>query len=160
MLRILQHLMLTTLLLGFLAVVTPVNAATSNAAASATTNAPAAAPSELVVPRSHFGSVLDGGKDPFYPGSARFQRVIPVAPPDQDQVAPVTPDVQINGFSGNAARPLVIINNVTFGEGDTQMVTTTAGRAQVRCLEIRRQEQTVQIEINGQRRELKFLDRK
>jgi hypothetical protein len=54
----------------------------------------------------------------------------------------------------------VIINNVTFGEGDEQMVTTAAGRAQVRCLEIRSQEQTVRIEINGQRRELKFLDRK
>lgn len=158
MLRIPQPLMLTTLLLGFLTVVAPVHAATSNAAASAKTNAPSAAPAELVVPRSHFGSVLDGGKDPFYPGSARFQRVIPVAP--TNQVVTAAPEVQINGFSGNAARPLVIINNVTFGEGDTQMVTTAAGRAQVRCLEIRSQEQTVRIEINGQSRELKFLDRK
>jgi hypothetical protein len=158
MLRILHQLLFTILLLGFLALVTPVHAATSNAAAGATTNAPTTAPAELVVPRSHFGSVLDGGKDPFYPGSARFQRVIPVTP--TNQVATVAPEVQINGFSGNAARPLVIINNVTFGEGDEQMVTTAAGRAQVRCLEIRSQEQTVRIEINGQRRELKFLDRK
>jgi hypothetical protein len=158
MLRTLHQLLFTALLMGFLAVFTPVHAATSNVAVGATTNAPTAAPAELVVPRSHFGSVLDGGKDPFYPGSTRFQRVIPVAP--TNPVPVVTLEVQINGFSGTAARPLVIINSVTFGEGDQQMVTTTAGRAEVRCLEIRSQEQTILIEINGQRRELKFPNRK
>jgi hypothetical protein len=39
-------------------------------------------------------------------------------------------------------------------------VTTAAGRAKVRCIAIRTQEQAVEIEINGERRELKFLDRK
>ena len=134
-------------------------AATSNPT-GAKTNAPAASgvPAEIPIPKSRFQSDLAGGKDPFYPGSARLQAKVPVA--RTNQVAAVVPEVKINGFSGNAARPLVIINNLTFGEGDEQMVTTAAGRAKVRCLAIRMEDQVVEIEINGLRRVLNFQERK
>lgn len=116
------------------------------------------APDILVIPKSQFGALPQSGKDPFYPDSARHQRKVSLT--QTNQMVAVAPEVRIHGFSDNASRPLVIINNVTFGEGDEQMVTTIAGRARVRCLEIRTQDQAVEIEINGQRRELKFLDRK
>jgi len=145
----------------------PVSAAPTKAttpAPTGTTNPrPAAAdgvgaPAEMPITRSHFGSLLENGKDPFYPNSVRIQRKPEVA--QTNQVVAVAPEVRINGFSGNTARPLVIINNITFGEGDEQTVKTAAGSAQVRCLEIRMQDQAVEIEINGQRREIKFLGRK
>lgn len=167
MLRTPHNLLLTTLLLGLLTAVIPAKAAASkvptNTPAGSRTNAPVATsvnvpPAEISIPKSHFGSLLESGKDPFYPGSARLQRKTPVT--QTNQVVAVAPEVRINGFSGNQARPLVIINNLTFGEGDEQMVTTAAGRAKVRCVEIRTQDQAVEIEINGQRRELKFQDRK
>lgn len=167
MLRTPHNLLFTTLLLGALAAVTPVQAAaskvTSNAPAGSNKSSPAAAsvnvaPAAMVIPKSQFGALPESGKDPFYPDSARLQKKISVS--QTNNVATVAPEVRINGFSGNATRPLVIINNVTFGEGDEQMVTTAAGRARVRCVEIRTQDQAVEIEINGQRRELKFVDRK
>jgi len=142
-----------------LAAVTPVKAATSKTSSTAPAAASGAgAPADMPITRSHFGSLLENGKDPFYPNSVRIQRKPEVA--QTNQVVAIAPEVRINGFSGNTARPLVIINNITFGEGDEQTVKTAAGSAQVRCLEIRMQDQAVEIEINGQRREIKFLGRK
>jgi hypothetical protein len=164
MLRPPHILLLKTLLLGTLATVAfvhPVVAAASSTPSGAKTNAPAAASGasvEITIPKSRFAPSTEGGKDPFFPNSARLERKIPAT--QTNKVVAVVPELRINGFSGNAARPLVIINNLTFGVGDEQMVTTAAGRAQVRCVEIRTEDQAVVIEMNGQRRELKFLDRK
>lgn len=157
-----------------LGVVSPVRAATSDAPAGPKKASPPKAssakdsastpvtsplaPDTLHVPKSSFGLGRASGKDPFYPNSARLQEKLPVT--TNPVAAAVVPEVRINGFSGNAARPLVILNNLTFGEGDEQQVTTAAGRTRVRCIAIRMAEQAVDIEINGQRRELKFQDRK
>jgi len=155
-----------------LAATTPLPAATSNApagtkkasaqkvtGAKVQESGPDTAPlANLPVPKSSFGLSRTSGKDPFYPNSERLQEKLTVT--TTNQVAAVVPEVRINGFSGNAARPLVILNNQTFGEGDEQNVTTAAGRARVRCVGIRMAEQTVEIEINGQRQTLKFQDRK
>lgn len=162
-----RYLLLKTLLVGALATLTCarlVAAAPSKTLANTKTNTPIAAdpaPVEITIPKSHFASQLEGGKDPFYPTSARFEpKPPPSKPGGGGKVVPVVPDLKINGFSGNASRPLAIINNVTFGVGDEQAVTSSAGRTQVRCIEIRTEDQAVVIEINGQRRELKFEDRK
>ena len=78
-----NKLLIATLLLGALAAVTPFQAAPSKATSTAPTGStnptPAAtsvtgALAEMPVTRSHFGSLLENGKDPFYPNSVRIQR--------------------------------------------------------------------------------------
>lgn len=156
-----HNLLLATLLMGTLATVATSQAASSNAPTNTKTNAPADNTATLAVvsPKSRFSSLPGGGKDPFHPDSVRTRRTTTVAQTNQVPVV-VVPEVKINGFSGNPALPLVILNNVTFGEGDEQTVMTAAGRAKVRCVQIRTQDQSVVIEINGERRELKFASRK
>lgn len=164
MTRFPRNLLLTAFYAGALAAVTAAPAASPKTAAATTkTNTPAAktaqaAAPDAAIPMSHFAPLQEGGKDPFYPNSGRLQFTPTVTP--SNKVAVVVADVRINGFSGNAARPLVIINNVTFGEGDEQMVVVTNGRARVRCLGIRMPEQAATVEVNGERRELRFLERK
>jgi hypothetical protein len=125
--------------------------------AEAKTNA---APLVVEIPKSTFASSTDsGGKDPFFPDTLRFQRVADSGN-RTNKVAVAAPEIKVNGFTGNPAQPLVILNNVTFGIGDETTVPTPAGRVRVRCVEIRVAEQIAVVEINGVRRELKFAPRK
>ena len=174
----LRHLNWSLLVLLALVALLPVcgNAATaSNAPAASKAKAKAAtpgtaptnaAPAEAAIPKSHFAAVPEtgGGKDPFFPASTRFQPRQTTVGPSNKVVVVVEPDVRINGFSGNASLPLVIINNVTFGIGDERLVKAEnlAGnvRLRVRCLEIQIDDQMAIVEVNGTRRELRFLKKK
>jgi hypothetical protein len=120
-----------------------------------------AAPVEVVIPKSNFASTLEtGGKDPFFPDTLRFQQAAPKTGSSTNKVAVAPAEVKVNGFTGNPTQPLVILNNVTFGEGDDTTVPTPTGRVRVRCLEIRVAEQVAIVEVNGVRRELRFAPRK
>jgi hypothetical protein len=153
--------MLTAILVGASATFAGAFAAPSNAPASTAagkSNAPVAtnaAPVEAPIPLSVFTmpTPKGGGKDPFYPETTRFQQRSP-APSPTNKV--VVAEFKINGFSGNASDPLVIINSNTFGKGDEQMVQTPGGRVKVRCVEINVPERLAVIEVNGDRRELRF----
>jgi hypothetical protein len=90
------------------------------------------------------------GRDPFFPSSVRMfaSAVIP---------ASKTKDLSsliIRGKSGMPDHPLVIINDVTFAEGDDRDVITPDGRIHIRCLQIIGD--LVVIEANGQRHQLRF----
>lgn len=133
---------------------------TSKTKTSADTNSP---PVEMPIPKSQFSaSESTRGKDPFFPASARFQPPVAVATnASSSKVIPLPePEVKLGGFSGSASEPLVIINNVTFGVGDEQMVISGNSRLRVRCLEIDAAEQMAVIEVNGKRRELRFRPKK
>jgi hypothetical protein len=65
-------------------------------------------------------------------------------------------ELVIKGFSGTPARPLVIINDRTFGVNDEQEVVTPQGRVRVRCIEIRLKDEATIVEVNGGRRELRI----
>ena len=93
------------------------------------------------------------GKDPFFPRSRRPYAIANV-PAATNQV-PVG-DLRINGTSGSEERPLVIINNVTFGVGDSGEVISGGRRVRVQCLEINLSEGTATIQAAGQQRILRF----
>jgi hypothetical protein len=60
--------------------------------------------------------------------------------------------LKLTGLLGNS---LANINGVTFAIGETQEVKTTSGSISVRLLQIKVQDESVVIEANGLRRELR-----
>ena len=122
----------------------------AKAAAPAQTNAAAL---QSPIPRSVFvipGSPQDG-RDPFFPESTRIYKTN-VKPTGKS----VAGDVVVKGFSGTSKGPLVILNDHTFGPGDEGDVTAASGRVHIRCLSINLKDETVLIEANGERRELRL----
>jgi hypothetical protein len=114
------------------------------------TNDPPAAPTPA--PRSIFNQPTSpkDGRDPFFPASMRLfaSAVVPTSK---------TKDLSsliIRGKSGMPDHPLVIINDVTFAEGDDRDVITPDGRIHIHCLQIIGD--LVVIEANGQRHQLRF----
>ena len=90
------------------------------------------------------------GRDPFFPNSKRlFFTPIP-RPPDVVQKA----ELHLKGISGPAGKRLAIVNNNTFGQGESGDVNTPSGRVHIRCLEIKND--SVIIEIGPERRELRM----
>lgn len=130
------------------------NAATAKLNQSALSTSAASAPMEI--PMSVFSVPANEkqGKDPFFPRSRRPYVsaivTIPTNPP------PIVADLRINGTSGSEERPLVIINNVTFGVGDTNDVTSGNRRISVHCLEIDLSAGRATVQADGQRRILSF----
>jgi hypothetical protein len=129
-------------------------ASTRTKSAPAATSSPAAtnaAPAEAVIPQSVFVHPTNPkeGKDPFFPRSPRpfVSAVVPIP----TNAPPVTSELKINGTSGSDERPFVIINNVTFGVGDTNEVISGTSRVSVHCLEINRAAGTATIEVIGER---------
>jgi hypothetical protein len=90
------------------------------------------------------------GRDPFFPSSMRlFASMVVPASKSKDLSSLV-----IRGKSGTTDHPLVIINEVTFAEGDERDVITPDGRIHIHCLQIIGD--LVVIEANGQRHQLRF----
>jgi hypothetical protein len=104
-------------------------------------------------PRSVFNQPANAseGRDPFFPSSIRPYQgaVVPGAHAVADVGA-----LTIQGFSGAPDHRLVIINNVTFAEGDDAEVSTSQGRIHIHCLEIG--VNSAVVEANGQRHELRY----
>jgi hypothetical protein len=124
-------------------------------AKSSTPAATNAAPVEIPIPQSVFviPQSRGDGVDPFFPLSTRLQ---PAAPSNSTNKTAAAGELVIKGFSGTPAHPLVILNDRTFGAGDENEVATAQGRARVRCIEINLKDESTIIEVNGQRRELRF----
>jgi hypothetical protein len=92
------------------------------------------------------------GRDPFYPNSSRVSReAIPVV-----TQAPAHADLVLKAISGTAARPLAMINGVTFEIGEEREVRTIQGRVRVRLMSV--QGLKVTIAVGNQTRELELPD--
>ena len=93
-------------------------------------------------------------KDPFFPKSMRvFASAIAAKPSGTNRPPVVEPTKLVyNGRSGTPERPLAIINNQTFTTGEEADVRTPNGKLRIRCIQIR--QDSVIIEVNGQRQEL------
>jgi hypothetical protein len=109
-----------------------------------------AAPPET--PRSIFEQPTSPkeGRDPFFPNSMRYFASIVVPTAKTKDLSSLV----IRGKSGTSDHPLVIINDITFAEGDDRDVITTDGRIHIRCLQI--VGDLVVIEANGQHHQLHF----
>lgn len=83
------------------------------------------------------------GRDPFFPESTRAIEV-PLAATHAVEIS----SLKVPGISGTPGHLLAIINNHTFAVGEEGDVKTTSGPVHVRCLEIRAN--SVTVEINGQ----------
>lgn len=87
------------------------------------------------------------GKDPFFPRSnRRSQQATPV----KDLVlreGELPPGMVLQGLSGTKDKPLVIINNKTFAEGEESEVRVVHQLYRVKVIEIK--ERTVVISVNG-----------
>jgi len=94
---------------------------------------------------------LSEGRDPFHPTSTR---VIAMMRPPAPEVAPGPATLTLKGISGTTDRPLALINNQTFAEGDEQVVITPEGKVTVMCMEIKLEGSKVTIKAQGQTREL------
>jgi hypothetical protein len=98
------------------------------------------------------------GRDPFYPESTRNvveqrQQPVPTAP-TQD----LTPFLKVHGISGSPGSLLVIINNHSFAVGDEGDVLIPGGRIRLRCLEIR--PDGASVEVNGHIQQLNMETKK
>lgn len=131
-------------------------------AATSPSTATNAAPAAAMIPQSVFVHPTNQkeGKDPFFPRSTRpFVSV--VVPNTISNPPPAISDLKISGTSGSDERPFVIINNVTFGVGDTNEVISGTSRITVHCLQINRaagtqgspggSEVTATVEVVGER---------
>ncbi|HTB84824.1 MAG TPA: hypothetical protein VK742_14300 [Candidatus Sulfotelmatobacter sp.] len=92
------------------------------------------------------------GRDPFWPDSNRvFDSNVPVH--NAAAVEPTT--LKVDGYSIVGGRPIIIINKVSFLAGDeADLPSDGGGHTHVRCVEIH--SDYVEVEVNGQRREIRF----
>jgi hypothetical protein len=134
------------------------NPAPSRAAAKVSNATPIsnAATMEPEIPRSVFvwPKTDKEGKDPFFPRSQRPFVTVSVAP--STNPAPPTVDLKINGTSGSEERPLVIINNLTFGIGDSGDVVSGNRRIRIQCVEIDLSAGRATVQVGSERRVLYF----
>ncbi|MEI8043743.1 MAG: hypothetical protein WCL11_20200 [Verrucomicrobiota bacterium] len=143
---------LASLVLASPAAQTKTNAPPKPASPPPATNA---APSELKIPSSTFviPSKPQQGRDPFFPQSTRlFEEALTTAATNQPGI--VAADLQLKALSGLPGHRLAMINNLTFEVGEEGEVSTSNGRARVRCLAIR--DDSVLIQVNGEQRVLRF----
>ena len=126
---------------------------------ASTSRAPAPTNVVAEIPRSIFvvSSTTQAVKDPFFPNSTRFAAVTTTR---TNVAGAAVVDLALKAIFGTTDRPLATINNATFGAGEEREVLTLAGKFRVRCVEIRLPDETVVIEIGGERRELRFPKRK
>lgn len=127
------------------------------AAPSVTTNtAPAAA--EVKPGRSVFVIPADpkAGKDPFFPRSLRPYGTTSAPVKSGASNAPPAIELALGGISGNAEKPLAIINNVTFGVNDENDIFIKGRRMQIRCVEINLSEGRVRVQVGSELRDLRL----
>jgi hypothetical protein len=110
----------------------------------------------IEVPRSLFTipTKVGDGRDPFFPVS---RRMVVEAKPDKggDTPKPAAVSLLLKGISrGAGTKRYALINDKTFTVGDEHEVVVNNSRARVHCIEIK--EDSVLIEINGTRQELRM----
>jgi hypothetical protein len=89
------------------------------------------------------------GRDPFFPNSPRLFASMAVPQAKSKDLSSLV----VRGKSGTPDHPLVIINDITFAQGDERDVITPGGRIQIHCLQIIGD--LVVIEANGERHQLR-----
>lgn len=104
--------------------------------------------STFVIPTS-----LAEGRDPFFPKSTRFIVKPAISAPVTDP-GPGPVVLELKALSGTAERPLAIINNRTFAEGEEQDVNTTQGKVKVLCLQIDAPGMSVKVRARGETQQL------
>lgn len=131
---------------------------TNKAAAASTsvTNAPAKqAPIEI--PTSHFviPTTTAEGRNPFFPDSLTVAQPNPAISTNIAAKLPIT-TLDLKGISGMGNRRFALINNRTFevGEEADVPIGSTRQKVHVHCITIG--EDSVTIEVDGERRELKL----
>lgn len=85
------------------------------------------------------------GKDPFFPKSTRRQPVATVSTPKPTTPAP-SGALRVRGLSVANGRRLVIINTVTFAEGDEATIKVNNQPVRVKCVQIG--DQSVLVHVN------------
>jgi hypothetical protein len=139
----------------------------TNQAANGTPSAPAAATAPAAartIPQSVFVYDLKGGRDPFFPDSARRQQKAP-APAiaarnaSEPAASKAAGQLRLKGISGSRAGRLALINNRTFAAGETGEVRTGEGRVHLRCVEIRDDAVVVLLGGESQNRELRLHEK-
>jgi hypothetical protein len=122
---------------------------TAAAAPLVQTNAIPAAPRSIFTQPANFQE----GRDPFFPASTRpYASAVVASAPTTDLSSLVC-----QGTSGTTDHRLAIVNNVTFGVGDSADVITPHGRIRIHCVEIA--DGSVLIESGGQRQTLRYSDK-
>ena len=136
------------------------------------TNSPAAAakgkqatpPAPVEIPKSVFVAPTDPsvGKDPFFPRSGYpYIRTTTVSTTSKTNPVVTVPELVLSGISGTQDKPLAVINNSTFSEGDVHNVFVSGGRQiLVQCLEIDLQGGTALVQVSGQRKILPLKSKK
>jgi hypothetical protein len=129
-------------------------ASPSSTAPQTPTNAAPAVPEIL---RSVFVIPSDAkeGRDPFFPASTRLNIVVTTTT-NVVRMAGFS-DLVFKGVAGSIGNRLAIINDLIFATGEVNTVITPAGRVQIRVIEIK--DDSVSIEIGGERRELRLRQR-
>ena len=145
------HLVLCCVgLAGLLGVAPDLSGAPPKAAVT-TAKTNAAPHEEEGFPKSEFDE--RGGKDPFFP-----LRTLARGDLKPDPNKDVCHLLVLKGISGPPNRRLAIINNQTLEAGEKREVTTTAGKVEIRCLEIREDSVVIECPNQGGRKELKLRD--
>ncbi len=121
--------------------------ATAGGAFAAGTNA---------VPRSGFSDDPNNGKDPFFPDSTR--RLKQVGTTSNAAPAHVSGQLTLRGIAGTKARPLALINNLTFSAGEFGEVKCGHQNVRIRCREIRNRSVIVEVSATGEVVELKLRE--
>ena len=87
------------------------------------------------------------GRDPFFPKSSR-RNIVPVAPtPFTPKEGELPPGMVLKGLSGTKEKPLAIINNRTFEQGEEAEVRVLNQLYRLKVIEIK--ERSVVISVNG-----------
>jgi len=118
-----------------------------------------AVPAVVVIPKSVFhDDIASGGRDPFYPQSARRMQSSQTAKDGKvEQPATIKANTLLflRGIvSGTENRKLALINNRHFAMGETNEVTVEGGKLLVQCLEIKENAVVVRIVGKSERYDL------
>jgi hypothetical protein len=104
-------------------------------------------PSVFVIP-----TTVTQGRDPFFPLSTRI--AAKAQQKNTDPVKPVIVTLTLKGISRTDTQMFALINDKTFATGEERDVQVGTGKVRVHCIEIR--EDSVTVEANGSRQELKL----
>jgi len=112
----------------------------------------AGGPQAFITTRSRFASHKSGGAPPPTVRETRSSDFPPAPPPPLFNGAPTFPPPKFNqlvlkSISGPKNNRLAMINNQTFGAGESATLTIGGATAKVKCLEIR--ENSVVVSVNG-----------
>lgn len=117
-----------------------------------------AAPVVVVIPKSVFrDEIASGGRDPFFPQSARRMQAVPSAREAQPVVVKVSTLLFLKGIvTGAEKRKLALINNRHFAVGETNEVSIEGGKLVVQCMEIKEGSVVVRVVGKPERYELRM----